>query len=170
MRRGLATAKTPSREAGPSTAPCAGADSLPAVAPALTRRHLRLGWWMVLVFLTLGIGLEMMHGFKIGWYLDVSNETRRLMWRLAHAHGVLVGVLHIAFALTHERWPAPPGRWQLASRALIAGGFLLPGGFLLGGLAIHEGDPGLGILLVPAGAALLFLAVLFTALACRARA
>jgi predicted GNAT family N-acyltransferase len=35
----------------------------------------------------------------------------------------------------------------------------LPGGFLLGGLFTHGGDPGLGILLVPFGAVLLFSAI-----------
>ena len=40
------------------------------------------------VFGTLGLVLETLHGFKIGAYLDVSNETRRLMWRLAHVHGL----------------------------------------------------------------------------------
>ena len=58
------------------------------------RRHLRFGWWSVLVFLTLGTALEVMHGFKVDWYLNVANETRRLMWTLAHAHGVLLGLVH----------------------------------------------------------------------------
>ena len=35
-----------------------------------------------MVFLTLGIGLEVMHGFKVAWYINVGMETRRLMWRL----------------------------------------------------------------------------------------
>src|SRR5882672_7973847 len=48
------------------------------------RRHLRLGWWSIFVFAGLGLLLESFHGFKLGAYLDVSNETRRLMWRLAH--------------------------------------------------------------------------------------
>ena len=63
-------------------------------------RHLVFGWWCLLLFLFVGIGLEAMHGFKIGWYLDVSNETRRLMWRLGHAHGVLLSLVNIAFAHT----------------------------------------------------------------------
>ena len=41
---------------------------------ALSRHHLRFGWWSLLVFLSLGIALETLHGFKIGWYLDVANE------------------------------------------------------------------------------------------------
>ncbi len=30
---------------------------------AYSRRHLRFGWWSLLVFLTLGIALESLHGF-----------------------------------------------------------------------------------------------------------
>ncbi len=41
------------------------------------RLHLRFGWWSLLVFLLLGLVLETLHGFKIGWYLDVSNSIRR---------------------------------------------------------------------------------------------
>src|SRR5688572_3702087 len=63
------------------------------------RRHLRYGWWALLLFASLGLLLESLHGLKVGAYLDVSNETRRLMWRLAHAHGALLGVLHILFGL-----------------------------------------------------------------------
>ena len=29
----------------------------------LTKRHLRFGWWALLLFLTLGLGLEALHGF-----------------------------------------------------------------------------------------------------------
>ena len=65
-----------------------------------TRRHLRLGWWSLLAFATLGLGLESLHGFKIRAYLDVSNETRRLMWTLAHAHGTLLAILNIVFGLS----------------------------------------------------------------------
>ena len=53
------------------------------------RLHLRFGWWSLLVFMTLGLMLEALHAFKMGVYLDVSSETRRLLWTLAHAHGAL---------------------------------------------------------------------------------
>jgi hypothetical protein len=120
--------------------------------------HLRFGWWSLLVFLALGIVLEGLHGFKVGWYLDVSNETRRLMWTLAHAHGTLLAIVHLAFGLTVEslaeaRWP------RTASACLRGASILLPCGFFLGGVWIHDGDPGLGILLVPVGAALLLVGV-----------
>ncbi len=127
----------------------------------LSNRHVYFGWWSLLVFLTLGIVLEMMHGFKVGWYLDVDSETRRLTWTLAHAHGVLLAILHIIFGLMVRIIPAASASGRsVASSCLLASSFLLPGGFFLGGVFIHDGDPGLGILLVPVGALLLFVAVL----------
>lgn len=129
---------------------------------ALSRKHLRLGWWMILIFLTLGIVLEALHALKLDYYLNVSNETRRLMFTLAHSHGVLIGVLHLGFAYTVTTLAKPPSK--LSSMCLTAAGLLLPGGFLLGGLVIYGGDPGKGVLLVPVGALLLLFAVLQTAL------
>ena len=128
------------------------------------RLHVRFGWWSLLLFLTLGITLEALHGFKVAWYLDVSNETRRLVWRLAHAHGALLGVVHIAFAFTLTARPAGPARWhRLASLCLMGASVLLPGGFLLGGMVVYGGDPGLGIFLTPLGALLFFAGVLCVA-------
>jgi len=129
------------------------------------RHHLRFGWFSLLVFLSLGVLLEALHGFKVGFYLDVSQETRRLMWRLAHAHGTLLSLIHLAFAHACAVAPDwPDKRRTLASRCLSAAGVLLPLGFFLGGLFPHSGDPGLGVLLVPIGAVLLFVAVLLAAL------
>jgi hypothetical protein len=128
------------------------------------RRHLRFGWWSLLVFATLGLFLETLHGFKVRAYLDVSNETRRLMWTLAHAHGTLLAVVHLIFGLTIAAFPDLSSRnLRLVSTSLIAASVLLPGGFLLGGIAFYSGDPGLGVLLVPAGAVLLLTAVFYVA-------
>ncbi len=127
---------------------------------ACVRRHLCVGWWSLLGFLSLGIVLETLHGFKIGWYLDVYNENRRLQWTLSHAHGTLLALVQIAFAVCLRSWSVPVTReLQIGSRCLIAGGILLPAGFFLGGLFIYDGDPGLGVLLVPVGALLLLVGV-----------
>lgn len=128
------------------------------------RRHLLVGWLGLLVFLALGMLLETMHGLKIGWYLDVANETRRLTWRLAHAHGALLSLVSLGFAFTLTQAGLAKASWvKLASRCLIGATILLPGGFLLGGLSIHGGDPGPGILAAPVGAALFLVAVVLTA-------
>jgi hypothetical protein len=132
---------------------------------AVVRRHLFAGWLSLLVFLSLGLALEALHGMKVQFYLNAMNETRRLMWTLAHAHGTLLALVQIAFAfavLQLPRWSAR--RRTIASRSLIAAGVLMPGGFFLGGVWVYAGDPGLGILLVPAGGALLFVSVLLTTL------
>jgi hypothetical protein len=71
-------------------------------------------------------------------YLDVSNETRRLMWTLAHAHGALIAIVNILYGLTLER-DARADR-AFASRALMAAGVVLPLGFFLGGLVYYGGD------------------------------
>jgi hypothetical protein len=130
----------------------------------VAKLHLRFGWWALLGFLTLGFVLESLHGFKVGWYLEMGNETRRLMWTLAHAHGSLLSMVHVIFAATVIFLP----EWKstsrtTASRCLMSASLLIPGGFFLGGCVIYAGDPGLGILLVPPGALLLFVAVLLTA-------
>jgi hypothetical protein len=120
-------------------------------------RHLRLGWISLFVFIALGAVLESMHGFKVDWYLAVGNETRRLMWRLAHAHGTFLALVHIGFALTLS--DATRRSPRLASACLTGAIVALPLGFWLGGFGVRGGDPGVGILLVPLGAVLLLLGV-----------
>ena len=133
-------------------------------AERMRARHLRIGWWSLLAFLCLGLVLETLHGFKVASYLDVSNETRRLLWTLAHAHGALLSVVHVVFGLSLPvlvGWAS--GTRSLASRCLTAALLLIPLGFFLGGAFIHDGDPGLGVLLVPPGGLLLAAAVFLTA-------
>ena len=133
----------------------------PAAEPDAARWHIRFGWWQLLTFAALGLTLELLHGFKVGAYLDVSNETRRLMWRLAHAHGALLGLVHVAYGMTLSALPSMQARMPRTPFTLLtAATVLLPAGFFLGGIRFYAGDPGLGIALVPAGG-LLLLAALF---------
>lgn len=157
----MTTRRKTDRRRAPESGPAPPPEERP---DSYVRRHLCFGWWLVLAFLVLGAVLESLHGFKIGWYLDVSIETRRLMWRLAHAHGTLLGVLNIAFAATVWLLPEWKSRSRsLASSCLLAGALLMPAGFFLGGVFIYAGDPGLGVALVPVGALLLFTAALLVA-------
>ena len=129
-----------------------------------TRRHLRLGWWSLLAFATLGLGLESLHGFKIRAYLDVSNETRRLMWTLAHAHGTLLAILNIVFGMSLRVVPElATSRLAFVSSALAGATIVVPAAFFLGGVVFYGGDPGLGILLLPVGAFLLLAAIFLIA-------
>ncbi len=120
--------------------------------------HLRFGWWSLLVFLSLGLGLEALHGFKLGWYLDAGNEMRRLMLTLAHAHGTLLALVNIAAGLT-LRTVKDFALSPATSLTLRGAGVLLPLGFLLGGIRIYGGDPGIGVFLVPVGGIVLLYGV-----------
>jgi hypothetical protein len=151
-------------ESSPASSPALSSDTPASTHDAATelcaRRHLVLGWRLLLLFLTLGIALELMHGFKLRLYLDVTNETRRLMWTLAHAHGTLLALVNLAFAASvRAHSSGDPGWRRLSSRLLAASSLLLPLGFFLGGLVVHGSDPWIGILLVPLGALLLLVAV-----------
>jgi len=140
----------------------------PRQSEELMRRHVSFGWWTLLVFLTMGLVLEALHAIKAQSYLGVHEETRRLMWTLAHAHGTLLGVLNLGFAFTLRfagKWTEK--RRTLCSVFLKSATILMPAGFFLGGWFRHAGDPGLGILLVPLGGMLLFMTVLLTALGLR---
>jgi hypothetical protein len=130
----------------------------------LTKRHLRFGWWTLLVFVAIGLVLEGLHAFKAAGYVGAKNETRRLMWTLAHAHGTLFGVLNVLFALTVRLLPEWAARERgIASACLRGATLLMPAGFFLGGVRIYSGDPGLGIIVVPVGAVLLIVAVFLIA-------
>ena len=122
--------------------------------------HLNLGWWLLLLFVVMGVFLESLHGFKVAWYLNVGQESRRLLWRLAHAHGTFLAIVNIAFAATVwiRNWGGNQRIW-FASRLLLAATVLVPAGFFLGGMTFYANDPGLGIILLPIGAVLLIIAL-----------
>ncbi len=117
------------------------------------RRHLRVGWFGLLVFVALGGVLEVLHAVKEPAFLNAGFETRRLLLRLAHAHGTLFSLVNVAYALTAKQRPEIATRG--VSLGLLAALVLVPLGFLAGGLTAHGGDPGLPVLLVPPGAAAL---------------
>jgi len=121
---------------------------------------LRFGWWSLAIFGLLGLVLETLHGFKVGAYLDVSNETRRLMWTLAHAHGTLLGLIHLGFAFTLRHIDVEGSALRSSSSALIGASLLLPAGFFLAGIRFYAGDPGVGVALVPIGAVLMLYAAI----------
>lgn len=132
----------------------------------VSRFHLRLGWWAVFVFIAMGIALETMHGLKLGYYLDLANATRRHMWTLAHAHGTLLGLINIGFALSLKslgETDLEEGWQRRASIAMLVATLMIPSGFALGGLIVFGGDPGLNVMLVPLGGFALLYAVWLTA-------
>ncbi|HEU4420392.1 MAG TPA: hypothetical protein VFT55_15760, partial [Planctomycetota bacterium] len=122
------------------------------------QRARRFGWWSLLVWLSLGLVLETLHGFKVGWYLDVVNDARRLMLTLAHAHGTLIALVNLGFAATIRAEEASLGLARGAA-CLRWAGVVMPLGFLGGGIQTLGADPGFAIVLVPVGAVLLFFGV-----------
>jgi hypothetical protein len=85
------------------------------------------------------------------------------MWTLAHAHGTLLGLVNLGLAASLRELAFTPRGRMAASRCLIGASVLLPAGFFLGGTFCYDGDPGLGILLVPVGALLLVISVFVAA-------
>ena len=110
------------QQARTAPAPPAGNNS----ATPEERRHFKFGWWSLFVFVCLGITLEMMLAFRVGWYMDVDNDTRRLMLRLGHAHGTLLSLVNIAFAATLARVTLSAANRLWASRFLTAATLLIP--------------------------------------------
>jgi hypothetical protein len=123
--------------------------------PALNRT-LRTGYWLLAVSIPFGVTLEALHGFKVRAFL--ASEMRQELFRLAHAHGTLLGILCLVFAALAER-NVPEATRPSVARFLSWGAILMPLGFFLGGILNSEGDPSLGIALVPVGAVLLVVAL-----------
>ena len=122
---------------------------------------LRTGWILLAVSLPLGVTLEALHGFKVPAY--VSSEMRREMWRLAHAHGTLLGIFCLVFTALADKHVAAPARASIA-KLVRWGAVLMPLGFFAGGILNSEGDPSLGVLVVPIGAVFLIVALVRCAL------
>jgi hypothetical protein len=135
-------------------------DALAEQRRSTARRHHLIGWCGLLLFASLGIALETLHGLKVGYYLDPEHRMRRLLWTLAHAHGTLLALVHVAFAAGLPylgQWT--PRRLKLASFFLTDALLILPLGFFLGGFGHTEVDPSPGVLLVPIGAVFLLAAL-----------
>ncbi len=124
-----------------------------------TASMLRQGWVSVAVWMTVGLLLEGLLGYKAPSYL--SDPQRRELFRLAHSHGTLLGVILIVAALTAQRFSLPSRLPQLSLRI---GAVMMPVGFMLAGIWHPEGDPGLAIWLVPPGALLVIFGAVAIAL------
>jgi hypothetical protein len=120
------------------------------------------GWLSIAFWMSVGLLLEGLLGYKIPAYL--SDPQRRELFRLAHAHGTLLGVILIAAGLCAERFAtALP---KAARFALRLGSILMPVGFFVSGIWHTESDPGLAIWLVPPGALMVIFGAVVLALTC----
>jgi hypothetical protein len=127
---------------------------------AVAERLLRQGWISIAFWMSFGLLLEGLLGYKVPAYL--SDPQRRELFRLAHTHGTLLGVFLILAALVIAQGSQVA---QPAVRALRIGAALMPLGFLLSGIWHPESDPGMAIWLVPPGALLVIYATISFALA-----
>lgn len=134
----------------------AGDTARSSALDGLARVHARIGWTLLCAALLFGLSLEGLLGFKSEGLLE--DSIRRELWSLAHFHGIGLALVNLVYAAWAESDTLSVAWRRAASRALAVGSMMLPAGFLLGGLSHPEGDPGIGILLVPAGAALVVFA------------
>lgn len=119
------------------------------------------GWLSVALWMMFGLLLEGLLGYKIPVYLE--DTERRELFRLAHAHGTLLGLVLVVAALWVEKKALARG----ALVALRTGAIVMPLGFALAGVWHPEGDPGLFIWLVPPGALFVIFGTLALALSAR---
>jgi hypothetical protein len=118
------------------------------------RACLRFGWTSIALWALYGLALETAHGFKLGLYLD--DSLRHTLLRLAHAHGVVLALVVLAFGRgAGALYDEAPAAARTTGRLLRAGALVIPVGFALSAIAPHEGDPGWPVALVPLGAVLL---------------
>lgn len=158
----MANRRPKESRAGDKPEPALGPSSSSRLVPGDVDALLRQGWASVAIWMTVGLLLEGLLGYKAPGY--VSDPQRRELFRLAHAHGTLLNALLIAAALTAARQAPPP---RIARSALRLGAVMMPLGFLLAGVWHPEGDPGVAIWLVPPGALLMIFGVIAVALSIR---
>ncbi len=103
-----------------------------------------------------------MIGLRVEGFVD--HPLQREFLRLGHAHGGILGLLNLGIGWALERLETPDV-WAAKIRiAALLGACLVGTGFFVGGLTHGPTDPGPLILIVPAGALLVLMALVATAL------
>lgn len=108
---------------------------------------LRQGFITLACWMTFGLFLEGLLGYKIPAYLN--DNIRRELFRLAHTHGALLSIVLIVITICLKLDLFESKNYSQFS--LRIGTILMPSGFLLGGIWHYESDPGIAIWLVPIG-------------------
>ena len=88
-----------------------------------TRRTVVFGFFLLAVFVPMGLTLEALHALKVPAYF--GSSMRREMWTLAHAHGGILGVLCLVYGSVAGRWLSAPSRESIA-RWVRWGAVLMP--------------------------------------------
>lgn len=117
------------------------------------------GWVMLTVWISLGLLLEGLVGYRVPEYLGVP--LRRELFRLGHVHGALLSlVVIVAGQMTREGLVLS----RSTSLALRVGSVVMPLGFLLGGVIVFKDDPNPAVLLAPVGGVLVLFGIVSVAL------
>ncbi len=143
---------------GRNDKPIAMTDNAPMVVAMLRQAWFSLAFWM-----TFGLLLEGLIGYRIPDYL--SDPQRRELLRLAHAHGGVLALVLLASALGIGYGKTRPAR--VAVLALRSGVVVMPLAFLAAGLWHFANDPGVAIWLVPPAALLVIFGIVGLALGTR---
>jgi Na+-driven multidrug efflux pump len=131
---------------------------------AEARRCRRFGWTALAAWSLFGLVLEAAYGFKLSVFLD--DQLRHTLLRLAHAHGVILALVVLAFGggVASLYGDASAAGARRTGALIRVGALVVPLGFALSAIAPHEGDPGFAVLLVPVGALPLIAGLLRAAL------
>ncbi len=132
-----------------------------SVTANYSERMIFQGWVSIALWMSVGLLLEGLLGYKIPAYLN--DPQRRELFRLAHTHGTFLGLVLVAAALCVQRTGSNTPR--IARIALRVGSILMPVGFLLAGIWHPEGDPGPAIWLVPPAALMVIFGAISLSLA-----
>jgi hypothetical protein len=100
-------------------------------------------WLLLTTWLVFGLVLEFLLAIKANSYL--GEDIRREMWRLAHAHGVLLSAITL-LCDAQLGWGG-----KLAKPMMIFGAIAMPLGFFLGGCWPSLTDPNELVILAPVG-------------------
>lgn len=100
-------------------------------------------WLLLLLWLVFGLVLEFLMATKAEGYL--AEDIRREMWRLAHAHGLLLSTITL-LCDAHLGWGG-----KLAKPMMVFGAIAMPAGFFLGGCWPSMTDPHALVILAPVG-------------------
>jgi hypothetical protein len=157
-------AALPTSEANAGDASNVAATGNP-VHSTLVSSLLRQAWFSLAFWMSFGLLLEGLIGYRIPDYL--SDPQRRELLRLAHAHGGVLSLVLLASALGIGYGRTQPARMTVL--ALRIGVVVMPLAFLAAGIWHYANDPGLAIWLVPPAALLVIFGILGLALGTRKR-
>jgi hypothetical protein len=125
-------------------------------------RHIRLSLAGAAAFLAMGLWLEAMYGLRERGWMD--DGLRRELLRLGHAHGGILCLLNLGLSWALGRLSTPESWASRIRAAALVGAWTVGLGFVGAGLWHGPTDPGPLVLVVPAGALLLLMALAAAAL------